>query len=115
MICALALPLLLCLRGSHGRAHRPARTRLRAFGIGLLHGAAGSAAVGVLLLAAIGPGWTAVGALGLFSACTALWMALVSSGLGAVLAAPRARALLPALGALTLLFGAWYALQATSF
>jgi hypothetical protein len=110
VICLLAASLLL--RRGHG--HRPARTPLRALGIGLLHGAAGSAGVGILLLAAIGSGWLGVGGLALFAACTALSMAALSTGLGTVLAARRAQALMPAFAAATLVFGAWYAVAAAS-
>lgn len=110
VICLLAASLLL----RRGHRHRPARTPIRALGIGLLHGAAGSAGVGILLLAAIGSGWQAVAGLGLFAACTAISMAALSTGLGTVLAARRAQALMPAFAAVTLVFGAWYAVAAAA-
>jgi cytochrome c oxidase assembly factor CtaG len=57
-----------------------------------------------------------VAALALFAACTALSMALLSSGFGRVLASARFRTaaadVSPALGVLSLGFGAWYALGA---
>lgn len=110
VICLLAASLL-CRRGHD---HRPARAPLRALGIGVLHGAAGSAGVGILLLAAIGTGWVAVGGLALFAACTAVSMAVLSTGLGTVLAADRGRALMPGLAAATIVFGACYAFAAAS-
>src|SRR5437764_14429357 len=65
----------------HGRARR-ARTPLQAFAIGLVHGMGGSAGVGVLLLAAIHDRLVAAAALAVFAACTALSMALLSTGGG---------------------------------
>jgi len=122
VIVALAVSLLLRWRRgqlqTHSHVHPPrrARTPLRAFSIGLVHGMGGSAGVGVLLLAAIHDRGLAIGALALFAACTALSMALLSSGLGFTLGRPRVRsvfpALAPALGLLSLAFGLWYALGA---
>jgi ABC-type nickel/cobalt efflux system permease component RcnA len=95
-----------------GRARRPAQ----AFGIGLVHGMGGSAGVGVLLLASIHDHFLAVGALAIFAVCTALSMALLSTGLGRALASAPLRAsfdrLAPALALLSLAFGAWYTLGA---
>lgn len=103
--------------GGHAHASRvPVRSPRQAFMIGLLHGAGGSAGVGVLLLATIHSRALAVGALGLFALFTAVSMTLLSTGLGAGLATPRvARSLhrvVPALGVCSLAFGAWYALGA---
>jgi cytochrome c biogenesis protein CcdA len=106
----------------HPRAHphphgeRLGRTPLAAFAIGLVHGAGGSAGAGLLLVSAI-PGRAAgLAALLLFAAATALSMALVSSFFGhAIASGPLRRRLdaaIPALGTLSLLFGAWYALGA---
>jgi ABC-type nickel/cobalt efflux system permease component RcnA len=101
-----------------GHAHSPVRARspLQAFAIGLVHGMGGSAGVGVLLLASIHDRAVAVAALGLFALCTAVSMALLSTGFGLTLSSPRVRRsfhrLAPALGASSLLFGAWYALGA---
>jgi ABC-type nickel/cobalt efflux system permease component RcnA len=103
--------------GTH--AHRGpvhARSPLQAFGIGLVHGMGGSAGVGVLLLASIHDRAMAVVALGLFAFFTAVSMALLSTGFGLTLSSPRVRRsfdrVAPALGASSLLFGAWYALAA---
>jgi hypothetical protein len=110
-------------RAGHGlssHAHRHAeglgRTPLAAFGIGLVHGAGGSAAVGILLVGAI-PGHTsAVIALALFAASTAASMAAVSTAFGFVLGrepvAHRLMRLIPVLGTASLLFGVWYAVTA---
>ena len=103
-----------------GDAHPHRATRVRrpaqAFGIGLLHGMGGSAGVGVLLLASIHDHLLAVGALAIFAVCTALSMALLSTGLGRMLASAPLRAsfdrLAPALALVSLAFGAWYALGA---
>jgi high-affinity nickel permease len=98
----------------HGvsRARRPAQ----AFGIGLVHGTGGSAGVGILLLAAIHDQALALGALAIFAVCTALSMALLSTGFGRALASAPLRGsfdrLAPALALLSLAFGAWYALGA---
>ena len=94
------------------RARRPAQ----AFAIGLVHGTGGSAGVGVLLLASIHDHVLAVAALGLFALCTALSMALLSTGFGRMLATRPLRTsfarLAPALAILSLAFGTWYSLGA---
>jgi high-affinity nickel permease len=101
-----------------GHPHRATRARrpAQAYGIGLVHGMGGSAGVGVLLLASIHDHVLAVGALAIFAVCTALSMALLSTGLGRALASAPLRAsfdrLAPALALLSLAFGAWYALGA---
>jgi hypothetical protein len=122
VIAGLAVSLLVRWRRGqlelHRHVHPPrrARTPLQAFAIGLVHGTGGSAGVGVLLLATIHDRGLAVGALALFAACTALSMALLSSGVGFTLGRERIRAafpsVAPALGLLSLSFGVWYALGA---
>ena len=81
-----------------------------------MHGAGGSAGVGILLLAAIHDQLVALAALAIFATCTALSMALLSTGFGRVLASTPLRAsfdrLAPALALLSLAFGAWYSLGA---
>jgi len=100
----------------HPHQHARVRSPLQAFGIGLVHGMGGSAGVGVLLLATIHSRAVAVLALALFALCTALSMALLSTGLGLALGtAPLRRSfarLAPALGVASLLFGVWYVLAA---
>jgi hypothetical protein len=101
---------------SHPHAQIRARSPVQAFGIGLVHGMGGSAGVGILLLAAIHDRLVAGLALGLFALCTALSMALLSTGFGLTLSSPPVRRsfdrIAPALGGVSLLFGVWYALGA---
>ena len=103
-------------RDAHPHRSAPARRPLQAFGIGLLHGVGGSAGVGILLLASIHDHLLALAALGLFAACTAVSMALLSTGFGRILASAPLQAsfhrLAPGLALLSLAFGAWYALGA---
>ncbi len=77
-----------------------------------LHGAGGSAGVGILLVAGMDGHAQAAAALLLFAAGTALSMALVSAGWGRLLAGraleQRLGLLAPVLGTLSLLFGCWY-------
>ena len=118
MIVVLAVRLLVRWRsGALHHAHvNGARTRRQAYGIGLVHGMGGSAGVGVLLLASIPGHAEALFALALFALCTAISMAAASTTFGFVLTreavARRYLALAPALGALSLAFGVWYALGA---
>jgi hypothetical protein len=123
VIVALALRLLVRWRRGHLRAEgerhdvpRPARSPLQAYAIGLVHGVGGSAGVGVLLLAAIPDRVVGAVALALFAACTGLSMTLASTSFGYTISRGpvmhRLGVLAPALGSLSLGFGAWYALGA---
>ena len=128
LIAALAVWLLVRWKRGlfhlhlHGHerlhAHGAGRVRnpLQAFGIGVVHGAGGSAGVGVLLLGSIHDHALALGALAIFAFCTALSMGLLSSGFGRALATGRLRAsfhrLAPGMALLSLAFGAWYSLGA---
>ena len=122
LIVALAIWLLVRWRRGffhvHAHPHGLGRTRrpLQAFGIGLVHGTGGSAGVGILLLASIRGHLLALAALAIFAVCTALSMALLSTGFGRALASAPVRAsfdrLAPALALLSLAFGTWYALGA---
>jgi ABC-type nickel/cobalt efflux system permease component RcnA len=104
----------------HDHAHRPeerlGRSPVQAFGIGLVHGMGGSAGVGVLLLATLPGQAEAVAALVVLALGTALSMAALSSTFGfAITRGPALRRMLafaPAMGTVTLAFGAWYALGA---
>jgi ABC-type nickel/cobalt efflux system permease component RcnA len=104
----------------HAHEHHPearlGRSPLQAFGIGLVHGMGGSAGVTVLLLATIPAESDALAALAVLALGTALSMALLSSAFGyAITRGPVLRrwlALAPAMGFVTLAFGAWYALAA---
>jgi ABC-type nickel/cobalt efflux system permease component RcnA len=102
--------------GGHPHRTAPARRPAQAFAIGLIHGTGGSAGVGVLLLASIHDHVLAVAALGIFAIFTAISMALLSTGFGRALASAPLRTsfdrLAPALGLLSLAFGAWYTLGA---
>jgi ABC-type nickel/cobalt efflux system permease component RcnA len=110
----------------HAHEHRHAealgRTPLAAFGVGLLHGAGGSAAVTLLVVGAVPGRVHALAALALFAAGTIVSMAALSAGFGRLLGRlpdhPRFAAATPAFGTVGLLFGAWYvlgALQAVPF
>jgi high-affinity nickel-transport protein len=118
---ALVVVGLLNLRGhtphsglEHGPAKLPAG---RAFGVGLVHGLAGSAAVALLVLATVrDPRW-ACGYLLVFGAGTLIGMALVTTGIASpvVLAgrmgAGHGRRLQLVTGALSLAFGMWLIVQ----
>jgi hypothetical protein len=103
---------------SHTHPHGEAlgRSPLAAFGIGLIHGVGGSAAVGVLLVSTTSNTLEGVVALCLFAGATAFSMALVSTCLGYALASGALRRQLarvvPALGAGSLVFGLWYSVGA---
>ena len=128
LIVFLALRLLV--RWRHGyfdfhahpheeRDHRHAvRTPAGALGVGLVHGMGGSAVVGVLLLAAIPSETVAVVSLLLLAIFTAVSMTVVTVGFGLTLTArpvaAASRTIVPALGALSLAFGIWYAAAAWS-
>ena len=121
VIVALAVLLLARWRrgafgDGHGHAHVRTRSGRGAFGIGLVHGMGGTAGVGVLLLATIRSDVLAIVALALFAFCTAVAMALMSTGFGLTLGAASVqrsfRRIAPALGIASLAFGIWYALAA---
>jgi len=121
MIVVLAVSLIVRWRRGafdHDHLHDGVRTRTtwQAYSIGVVHGIGGTAGVGILLLASIRNHDLAVAALGLFAFCTALSMALLSTGFGMTLGREFARRsftrLAPVLGALSLAFGIWYALGA---
>ena len=122
LIIGLAVWLLVRWRRGafhvHAHPHGISNVRrpLQAYGIGLIHGTGGSAGVGILLLASIHGHLLALAALAIFAVCTALSMALLSTGFGRALASAPMRAsfnrLAPALAVLSLAFGAWYALGA---
>jgi len=110
--------------GEHARAHAHdhsheeavGRSPRAAFGIGLMHGAGGSAGVGILLIAGIGADVEAILALLLFAVGTAASMALVSAAWGRLLVSgaveQRLAVLVPVLGTASLAFGCWYGLGA---
>lgn len=118
-VVIMALAVRLLVRWRHARHHHPpraARGPLQAYGIGLVHGMGGSAGVGILLLAGIPDRPVALLALVLFAACTAVSMAVASTTFGYTMSRgtvlARLTTMAPALGALSLAFGAWYSLGA---
>jgi len=102
----------------HAHAESLGRSPLAAFGIGLLHGAGGSTAVGVLLVGVVSGREEGVLALTLFAAATALSMALVSTAFGYALvhsSAPRRlERFVPAISLAGMAFGTWYTVEALS-
>jgi ABC-type nickel/cobalt efflux system permease component RcnA len=104
------------LRQGEGSAHhhRHVRSPRQAFGIGMLHGLAGTGAVVVLLIAALPGRVEAAAALAVFAPMSILSMALFTSAFAWVLTRPVVApvyrtVLVPALGAFGLVFGLWYA------
>jgi high-affinity nickel-transport protein len=102
----------------HRHAHAMAlgRSPLAAYGIGLIHGVGGSAAVGLLLVTAIPDPVTSTTALLLFAAGTAVSMAVVSAAFAHVLTRGTVQRqlsrIMPAFGAASLVFGLWYGIAA---
>jgi high-affinity nickel permease len=118
VIAYLAIRLLLRWRRgdlrfhAHPHAHG-VRTRAGSFSIGLVHGIGGSAGVAVLLLAAVESKVIAVSSLLLLAVFTAVSMTALSTGFGSLLVSRPMRtafgAVAPVLGAISLVFGVWYA------
>jgi hypothetical protein len=97
-----------------GHHHSHLRTPRQAFGIGVLHGLAGTGAVVVLLIAALPGRLEAAAALAVFAPMSIASMALFTSAFAWVLTRPVVlplyrTVLVPALGAFGLIFGLWYA------
>jgi len=101
---------------SHSHAESLGRSPLAAFGIGLVHGLGGSGGVGILVVGAAASQSLAIAALALFAGGTAFSMALVSWSFGYAMGrtpvARRITSVVPVLAGVSLLFGAWYALDA---
>lgn len=99
--------------GPDDHVHAAVRTPHQAFGIGVLHGLAGTGTVVVLLLAALPGQVEAAAALAVFAPMSILSMA-AATGLYAwaltqpVLEPIYRTALIPMLGLFGLMFGAWY-------
>lgn len=106
VIIALAMPLLIRHRRGelHAHPHRPPPRLRGAYAVGIVHGAGGSAAIGLLILAAIPDHGVALGGLVVFAVTTALAMSAVAAGLG------RGLRRLPAepVGGFVCAFGLWY-------
>ena len=105
---------------AHAHSHERGlgRSPLAAFGIGLLHGAGGSAGAAVLVVAATPGRGAATASLAVLALGTAISMTAVTALFGAALARgplPRKFELVaPVLGTLSLAFGLWYGLAALS-
>ena len=100
--------------GDHQHRHeeRLGRSPLAAYGIGLVHGTGGSAAVTVLLIGAIGDHVEATIALVIFALATAFSMWVLSAGFGSLVSSRavtrRLESAVPLLGLFSLAFGAFY-------
>jgi hypothetical protein len=101
-------------RGEDGDEHdHRVRTPRQAFGIGLLHGLAGTGAVALLLIAALPTQLVAAAALTVFAPMSAISMMLCTGAFAWLLTRrfvdPIFRTvLIPAFGLFGLMFGAWY-------
>ena len=108
LIVALAVWLLARWLSGALRTRARVRSQSTAYAIGLVHGAGGSAGIGILLLAAIPQRSVALAGLAVFAAGTALSMALLSAGFGRALSGDWALRVAPCLGVASLAFGVWY-------
>jgi hypothetical protein len=107
-IVVLVLGLRLLLRHGrgvvHAHPHPPPRSLREAYGVGVLHGAGGSASVGVLMLASLSDRALALAGLLAFALAAALAMSAVAAGVGRGV---RALSVAP-VGGFTCAFGLWY-------
>ena len=122
LIILLAARIVWPRRHAATLGHLPRRRgRGTAFGVGLLHGLAGSGGVALVVVATL-PADAAMAALSVFAPATALSMASASGGfawlagraaaLSPVATARALPALLPAAAAAGMAFGFWYLLAA---
>jgi choline-glycine betaine transporter len=88
----------------HEHPHEPPKSLRDAYGVGVIHGAGGSAGIGLLLIAAIPNHGVALAGLVVFAVSTALAMSAVAAGLGRGVRALPARPV----GGFICAFGAWY-------
>jgi ABC-type nickel/cobalt efflux system permease component RcnA len=100
-------------RGDAAHQHVALRGPRQAFGIGMLHGLAGTGAVVVLLIAALPSQLEAAAALAVFAPMSIVSMAGLTGAFAWVLTRPVVeplyrRVLIPALGMFGLVFGLWY-------
>ena len=107
-VVILVLGLRLLIRHGRGEAHahphRPHRSLREAYAVGVVHGAGGSAAIGLLIIAAIPDHGVALAGLLVFAISTALAMSAVAAGLGRSLRAVPAGPM----GGFVCTFGLWY-------
>jgi hypothetical protein len=116
-VVIVALAVLVAwrwLRPESIDARRSARTERQAFGIGLLHGLAGTGAVVLLLVSAVPTQLGAAVTLAAFAPMSILSMAGLSGAFAWALTRPAVepvyrRVLTPLMAAFGLLFGLWYA------
>ncbi|HXR12026.1 MAG TPA: hypothetical protein VN770_07015 [Gaiellaceae bacterium] len=108
LIVALAVWLLGRWAAGTLRTRARVRSRATAYGIGLVHGAGGSAGIGILLLAAVPQRSVALAGLAIFAAGTAVSMSFLSAGFGRALSRDWALRAAPCLGVVSLAFGVWY-------
>jgi hypothetical protein len=106
VIFALGMRLLLRHgRGElHAHPHRTSGSLREAYTVGVVHGAGGSAGIGLLILAAIPDTGVALAGLVVFALSTAVAMGAVAAGLGRALKAVPSGAA----GAFVCAFGVWY-------
>ena len=113
---AHAEPLAHGPHHTHPHQEHLGRSPLTAYGIGLVHGLGGSAAVTLLLIGAIPNRVEATIALVIFALATALSMCLISAGFGTLVGSrsvvSRLEAAVPLLGLFSLAFGVFYAVAA---
>lgn len=100
-------------RGGPDHTHPTVRSPAQAFGIGMLHGLAGTGAVVLLLIAALPTRLEALAALAVFAPMSVVSMAACTGIFAWVLTRRRIEplyrtVLIPALGAFGLVFGLWY-------
>lgn len=101
------------LRQDDEHEHVAVRTPAQAFGIGVIHGLAGTGAVVLLLIAALPTQLEAAAALGVFAPMSILSMAACTTAFAWVLTRPVIEpvyrtVLIPILGTFGVLFGLWY-------
>jgi hypothetical protein len=100
-------------RSSEDHSHRRGRSPRQAFGIGMLHGLAGTGAVVLLLIAALPSQLAAAAALLLFAPMSVISMAACTTVFAWALTRPVLEplyrsVLIPGFGAFAMLFGTWY-------
>lgn len=100
-------------RGGGDHRHAQVRTARQAFGIGMLHGLAGTGAVVILLIAALPGQLEAAAALAVFAPMSVVSMAACTTAFAWLLTRPVIEplyrsVLIPSLGVFGLMFGLWY-------
>jgi hypothetical protein len=114
VLLALGVRVLFKWFRRNGSRRTAARRPREAFGIGVLHGLAGSGAVAVLLIAAMPTQLEAAATLAVFAPMSVISMTACTAAFAWVLTRPRLAPvytsfMVPAVGSFGLLFGLWYA------